>query len=158
MSWTVYGNAYETDADYNNGVLSARVKFDNNIILRYVRTWIILYNDPGMTNVTMKICTDTPVTEVQGAKLHDSLTTFTKAQISTKAHGIYELYFEFDDVSLDKDTWYHFVLYGASSGLSATSQVAWKSSFPYPVYIGGNPVVANLPSYPYDLYFIGADL
>lgn len=155
MSWTVYGDSYDTSDDLTNGTKSVRFKLNAKKIIRYIRTWLILYNDPGLTNVTMKIYADE--SESKGDLLYSSSTTHTKAEILTLDNGVKEVYFQFADIALDGDNWYHAVLVGTSTGFTASSHLAWKNSYPFPVYPDGfTNTYTNLPKFPYTFTLIGA--
>lgn len=157
-AWTVFGDTYETDSDFSNGTKSVRAKMNKKILLRFVRTWIVVYNDAPFTDITMKIYHDTASTELQGDLLYSSTTTLTKAEIVTLENGIKEIYFEFDDVELDENNYYHFTLSGSSSGFTVDTTVAWKTSFPRPVYDDGfSQSFRALPGFPYTLSLIGAE-
>ena len=157
MGWKVYADSYNTDAELSSGSKSVRAKMNEEIILRYVRTWIVFNNDPGLTNITMKIYSDD--NDSKGFLLHSSTTTHTKANIITATNGVKEVYFAFDDIALDSENYYQFVLTGTSSGFSSSSHVAWKLSYPDPVYSSGfTNNYENLLVYPYDLVLIGAKL
>lgn len=156
MGWKVWGNSYDTDSDFTNGTKTCRFTPTKNIILQNVRTGIIFYNNPGLVNITAKIYIDD--NESKGDLLYTSLTTHLKADLINLNHGVKEIYFLFDEVPLHADEYYHFVLSGTSSGFSESSHVAWKSSYPDPVYSGGfTGAASKLPQYPFDLTLIGAD-
>jgi hypothetical protein len=153
MSWEIYGNSYDTDAEFSGASKTIRFKPDNGTIVTYFRTWIIGFNDPVFTNITAKIYSD--VNGEKGSKLHDSITTHLKASIATQDNFVKEIYFEFDNIALDSSNWYHIALSGTSTGFSASSHLAWRTSFPYPVYDSGLSS-ANVAEYPYTLSAIGA--
>lgn len=156
-AWSVYGDSYDNDTDFSNGAKSVRFKLNANKVIRYARTWVVLYNDPGLTNITAKIYHDLSATEAKGDLIASSSTTHTKAEITTSNNAIRELYFQFADISLEGSNYYHFVLTGTSSGFSASSHIAWKTSYPDPVYEDGVSVIfSNLPKFPYTLSLIGA--
>jgi hypothetical protein len=152
--WSIYGNSYDTDADFLNATKTVRFKVPAGNIQQYVRTWVIGNNDPLYTNITASIYAD--VNGSKGAKLYDSLTTHLKAAVSTKINFVKELYFEFDNLSLDENNWYHFALRGTSSGFTEDSHIAWKTSYPYPVYTTGLGST-NLAAYPYTFSMVGAE-
>ena len=156
MAWTVDADGYETSADLTNGVKTIRARMNKGTILRFARTWVVFYNDPDLTNITMKIYYDESGSK--GDLLYSSITTLTKAQIITLQNGIKEVYFEFDDVVLDANNYYHFVLTGVSSGFSSSSHLAWKKSYPYPVYTSGfAQSFRNRLIFPYTLSLVGAE-
>jgi hypothetical protein len=77
----------------------------------------------------------------------------------TETNGIKEVYFEFNDVALDRSNWYHFVLNGSVSGLSSSSTVAWKHGWPDNVYRTGLDLdFEELLTSPYHVYYIGAEI
>lgn len=155
MGWRVYADTYNSDSEM--GDKTQRVIFNKNIILRYVRCWVVFYNNPGVTSLNMKIYSDNG--GAKGALLHTSTNSLTKAQMITLANGIKEIYFSFPDIQLDGVNTYHFALDGTVSGLSASSTVAWKHTFPDPYYRTGLALtLEELQVSPYDLYFIGAEL
>jgi hypothetical protein len=153
--WTVYADSYSTNADFSNGVKSVRTKFGTGTILTVVRTWIVLYNNPTFSSLTMKIYSDK-----NGSKdklLYSSTNSFNKADIFTKQNGVAEIYFNFDKIPLDSYNWYHFSLSGTSSDFADDKHLAWKSSYPFPVYTTGITGATNLTEYPYLISFVGAE-
>lgn len=163
MGARVWGKPYDTGelADTTN---YQPVKMNDNIILRGLRTWLIFYNDPTVTSFNMKIYSDTTSSSTPagvGDLLWTSTNTLTKAQIITLENGYKEIYFDFDDVNLQENTWYNFVINatGYSPGASLSSHVAWRQAFPDPVYSTNLDVeVATLNTFPFAIYFIGAEL
>ena len=155
MSWTTDGRPYESDSDLSNGIYTQKVVINKNVLLKYVRTWIIFMDNPGLTNITMKIYLDNEGDK--GNLLYSSLTTHTKAEIITLENGVKEVYFEFDDKPLDDGNTYHFCLEGTSSGLSTSSKIAWKTTWPDPVYGGFSESFANRAQYPFTIVLIGAE-
>lgn len=155
MGWRVWGQSYDSDSDFANGIYSVRFTPNSNIILRIARTWVIFCNNPGLTTLTSKIYIDDD--NAVGDLLHSSTTTWTKSQIISESNGAREIYFNFDDIPLHASEHYHLKLMGTSSGFSESSHLAWKSSYPDPVYSGGFAGSASkLPQYPFDLSLIGA--
>ena len=155
MSWLVYGDSYDNDTDYSNGAKTVRFKLNSKVVIKYIRTWVIVNNDAPFTNITGKIYYDKP-DETKGDLIQASSTTFTKAQVLSLDNGVRELYFQFNDLALDGDNYYHFALMGTSSGFSDSSHIAWKTSYPDPVYEGGVSVTfSNLPKFPYTFVVIG---
>lgn len=155
MAWKVFGDTYNNDSEL--GTKSYRCKFLNPEIIRTVRTWVIFYNNPSITNLNMKIYTDN--NGQIGSLLHTSTNSLTKSQMITLANGCKEIYFTFDDVSIDNLNYYHYVLTGLSSGLSSTSTIAWKHGWPDNIYRTGLSLsFEELLVSPYDVYFEGAKL
>lgn len=156
MSYRVWGDAYST-AEITNGTKTQQAKMNKNVILRYVRTWIVCYNDPTFTSLTMNIYASNGGT--QGKLLHTSTNSLTKSEIITLSNGVKDIYFEFDDIVLNGSTQYFFALRGTGAAFSDTSFIAWKKAFPEPVYpTGWTPSMTTINSNPFDITFIGADL
>jgi len=155
MGWRVYADTYNNDSEL--GTKSCKVKFGKNIILQYSPTWIIFYNDPPVTSLKMEIYSDNDGSI--GSLLHTSTNQPTKSQMISLENGIKHISFLWNNIQLDGVNWYHFVLNGTTSGLSASSTIAWKHSFPDPVYRTGLALsLEELQVTPYDIYFIGAEL
>lgn len=161
MSWTVFADTYDSTSDLSNGVKFVPAQMNKNILLRYIRTWIVLLNDPNLSTLTMTINHDNAGTK--GPVIYTSTNSWTKAQITTYDHCIREIYFEFDDVPLDGTSTYNFALVGTSTNTGTYNGdqpyfVAWKNAYPYPVHRGGFTITAsNLTRYPYDICLIGAE-
>lgn len=154
MSWKVYGDSYNTDTSFNDGTKTVRFKLNKNAIIKYIRTWIILFNNPNVINMTASIYYDQ--NNEKGELFCDSLTTHKKTDLITLENGIKSIYFEFDENSFNKDMWYHFAIHGNSVGFSNDSHVAMKTSYPDPVYKEGLAIIfSNLPKFPYEFVVIG---
>lgn len=157
MAWTVYGDSYDTDSAFTNGTKTIKFSPEKDSILRAVRTWLVFYNDPTFTNITMKLYYDGAGS--RGDLLASSTTTWTKAQILTLDNGVNEVYFEFDDRTLDSGNYYHLVLMGTGSSFSESSHIAWRTGYPDPVYKDGISVsFNNLLKFPYEFSLIGAEV
>lgn len=155
MSWDIVGDSFTT-TEFTNGTKSIRFKMPSASIVKYVRTKLVLFGDPTFTNVTAKIYYDNNG-EI-GQLYKSSITTWTKAQILTLDNGVNDIYFEFEDIPLDKNNWYHLVLSGAGANFTDVSHIAWKMSYPFPVYTTGwSPSFRILPQFPYDLVIIGEE-
>ena len=154
-AWQVYADSYNTDGEL--GEKTQKVTFNKNVIIRYIRIWIVVYDDPPFTSLNMKIYSDDNGSK--GVLLHTSTNALTKANVVTLDNGVKEIYFTFNDIQLDGLNPYHFALDGSSSGFSASSHIAWKQSWPDPFYRTGLSLTfEELSTSPYDIYFIGAEL
>jgi hypothetical protein len=152
-TYDVYGDSFTT-SDFTNGSKSVSFKLESNSIIKYIRTRIILYNDPIFTNITAKISYDNNGSI--GSLYKNSITTWAKSQILTLDNGCNELYFEFEDIVLDKNNKYHFQILGTGANFSDSSHIAWKTSYPFPVYVEGwTPAFRKLPQFPYDFVATG---
>jgi len=153
--WDVYGVPFTTSS-FNNGTLSVRARMNNEIILKYARTGLILYNDATFTNVTMKIYYDNNGSI--GSLYKASTTTWNKADIFTLKNGYMSIYFDFGDIVLDANNWYHFVIVGSGASFSDSAHLAWKHSYPFPTYTTGwTQSFRSLPSFPYELTLVGEE-
>ena len=158
MAWTVLADSYATGGDFNSGSKSIIFTPTKNIALQFVRTWMVFIGDPALTTATMKIYYDENGT--RGDLLYTSITNLTKAEIITLENGVKEVYFEFSKEVLNKDTKYHLVLTGSSAGgFTDTEHIAWKTSYPFPVYPDGfTQTERNKARYPYEYTLIGAEI
>lgn len=155
MGWRVWGQPIST-SDGTAGV-SQKVKFNTNLVLRACRIWLIFYNNPTLTSVTMKIYSDDGGTPKK--LLHSSTTTLTKSEIITLSNGVKEIYFEFDYPAFDGDDYYHFVLFANGYTGTDSSHIAWRQGWPDPVYMTNyTPSLVNLGVAPRTIYFIGSEL
>jgi hypothetical protein len=155
MAWKVWANPILT-ADLAAGV-SQKVRFNSNVVLRACRIWLIFYNNPALTDLTMKIYSNDG--GVPRKLLHSSTTTLTKSQIITLENGVKEVYFDFNYPSFDGDDFYHFVLTGSGYTGTASSHIAWRVGWPDPVYLTNfTPNLANCGTAPLAIYFIGSSL
>ena len=156
MGWRVWGNVFES-GELSNQNKYVRLKPNKNIILDTVRTWVIFYNNPTLTSLTMKIFSDDGGTPRK--LLHESTTTLLKGDIITENNGVKEIYFEFENIPLQEGTHYHFIISGSGYVPTTNSFLAWMHAFPDPVYeITG--YTASMPTVnrsSYALYLIGAD-
>lgn len=155
MAWTVWGDPITTAA-LTAGV-SQKVKFNTNLVLKACRIWLIFYNNPALTSLTMKIYSDDGGSPKK--LLHTSTNSPTKAQIITLENGVKELYFDFNYPVFDADDHYHFVLFGSGYTGTDSSHIAWRQAWPDPVYdTNWTPTWVNINQSPYSIYFIGSDL
>ena len=160
MSWRVYMNTYDTDAELSTGSKSCVAQMTKPIALEFVRIWVGWIGDPAskLTSLTMKIYLDE--SDSKGDLLFSSSTTHTTASLQASNaflldNGLMEIPFKFSKVPLDKNNKYHFVLEGVSSGFTTSSTIAWKTSFPKPVYTDGfAQSFSNMPKFPFTLVLI----
>jgi len=107
MAWQMWGDYFET-ADITNKDSKSKVTFLKNRLVKSVRVWLIKYNDPTYTDLSMDVYsvrTDGGTDSV-GKLLMSSTNTITKAAVDaeiTEDHGAVGTYFEFDDFRARKD-------------------------------------------------------
>lgn len=137
MSFIVYGERYTT-AEMTGTSIYQGIKMNKNVFLRGMRTWVILFNDPTLTSLNMKIYSDNSSNQ-PGKLIATSSNSILKSEMLTgsNTYAAREIYFTFNDVSLNANTTYHFVLNGSgytSAGGSTDPHVAWMRAWPIPVY------------------------
>lgn len=163
MTWRVWGRRLLT-ADLSSTTVYQTVQFNSNIVFRGCRLWIIHYNDPTYTSLNLKLysgSTASTSTSVPKELLATSLNTQLKTAImETEIHGHKEIWFEFTDTPLNKDTIYHFVLNGTGyTDGWPTSGLALRRAFPDPIYTDNISVSwNNINRLPYMYTFIGAEI
>jgi hypothetical protein len=155
-TWNVYAMSYDDNADLANGVHSIRTKFNDNVIVSYIRTWVLTYGSPVFTSLHMEVYSD--VNGSKGGLIATSTNSFSNTDITSKAFSAKEIYFTFDKDTFDSNNWYHLVLKGTPTAFTSSSHIAWKSSYPYPIYTTGITASVNLREYPYTMCTIGASL
>lgn len=157
MGWTVWGDVFES-GQLSDTSMFCSVSFGENIILRAMRTWVIAYNDPTFTDLSMKIYSNEPVGGYNTPKklLYTSTDVRTKAEILTLENGVKEIYFTFDDEPINGNDIYNVVLSGSGYVPTGSSYLAWMKAWPDPVYASGfTPTYENLMVAPYQIYAIG---
>lgn len=162
MTWRVWGTQLET-SDLTDVNIYQTVQFNKNIVLRGIRLWIVNYNDPTYTSLNLKLYSGTTgsvLTSTPKNLIATSLNVITKAEVSTLANAHKEIWFEFQDIALNKDSIFHFVLNGA--GYTAnwpTSGLAFRRSFPDPIYTKNvTSEWTHIARMPYMFTFIGAEI
>jgi len=157
MGWRVWGERIDT-ADFSGTPrVFQPVKPNDNIVLLAVRTWVIFYNNPTLTNLTMKIYSNSGGSPLK--LLHSSTTTHTKAAMITLANGIKEVYFEFSNVPLKSTDTYHFALAGSGYTGTGTTHIAWMKGYPDPIYKTGITTSFEfLVRAPYQMSIVAAEL
>lgn len=155
MSWTVWGEVYDS-ADATGIRVNQPVIFDKNVILRSTRTWFVFTDDVVFTDIRMDIYSGDGET---AANLIFSSDTRTKAEIMTDTNGVREFWNEFGDITLRKDTPYHFVPRITGYVPTADGVVAWKKTYPDPPYRKNLDLgFSSLLISPYNITFVGDEL
>lgn len=130
MTYSVFGQRF------GSGELSSAAMFQpfkpvNDLVLRAMRTKIIVFNDPVFTDLNMKIYSDNGGSP--GELIHTSTTSRTKAQLHTQDNGVKETFFQFNDVPLKGGDTYHIVINGNGYSPTSNAYLAWMKAFPDPV-------------------------
>lgn len=159
MTWKVSANLIEqNEADGTDLTYSQRFKVNSNSVVRAIRTWVVLYNNPTFTNMRMRLYENR--NGVAGKVLATSTNSFVTADLlSTEVHGLKGIYFTFADVPLLGTEWYHAQILLDGYTFSDSSLVGWVKGFPDPEYREGLALTyeERLVS-PYRFAVIGADL
>jgi hypothetical protein len=120
MTWRVYAQAYETDASLTDFSIVQEVSFDYPQTMRAALLWLVFFNDPTFTSLSLK---------VYNSNLTQLIATSTarlKADLFTENYAVKQVYFEFGDLPLFKDT-YNLVLSASGySGASSSKHIGWK--------------------------------
>lgn len=145
MAWKVFGERYDslsgTDA-------SQKFSVTDGTFIRGSQEWLIFYNSPTFTQLSMHIYTDRGGSP--GSSIKTSSKTWTTAEIIAAAtqletgaaftdlrYGVVKLYWDWDDFPLRGGADYHFVLQATGYTGTASSHIAWRKGWPDPVYTEG---------------------
>jgi len=113
MTWKMWGTPWDS-GELSNTNLKQKIIFSENTIVKSIRTWVIVFNDPTFTNISMKIYaqdSNTGSPDDVGVLLHTSVNSFTKAEIlTTEDNAAKELYFNFNTPTFVKDIDYFIVM------------------------------------------------
>lgn len=154
MSWTVWANQFDS-GELSTPTLYQLVSMNEAKVIRAVRTWVIITDDAVFNTLYMELWSAKNGTPLAKLATSDSR---TKSEIITLENGVKEVWFEFDDVTLGTSIDYAFVLQGTGYVPTTDGRISWMKAFPDPVYSTGyTPLFENLPTAPYQMYFIGAD-
>jgi hypothetical protein len=130
--------------------------FSKNTIIRAVRVFVLVYNDPAFTSISAKIYSVRGSGAVKDVAA--STNSFTKAQVTTLAHAHKEIYFTFPSVSILADSDYKIGLIISGYTGTQSSHLAWAMSWPDPIYRTGLTInQAKAGVMPLSLSFIGSE-
>lgn len=149
--------AETTDLAPSAKVIYQPFKTNQNMILRGMRYWVVVYNNPSFSGLTASVWSNNELTSLPASKIADSTNSWQKSQLTSLANGFFEIYQTFDDVPLQEDTTYHFVFNCQSYTGTDASHIGFRIAYPRPVYTDGidlSPTKIN--RIPYLLYLIGA--
>lgn len=156
MSWIVYGKPYYSQAELTGFAdISQKVRFDKAVVFKAARIWLILHNAPAFTDLKLNIYT---YSGSGYSKIAESTTSWDRADLTTLAYAVKEIYFEFGNINLSKDNEYYFTLSASNySGASDSSHIAWRNGWPDPVlpeYPDAELTNNNIHRYPLTFYAI----
>lgn len=158
MGWTLWADSYSTSEITDNSK-SVAVTFGDDGVFRACRTWIIIYNDPTFTSLSMKIYSNN-----SSGSPRKLLATSTNVQLKADVHTLpnapKEIWFEFDYFPVQANEIYHFVLTGSGYTGSSSSHIAWVKGYPDPVlpHDGGAVTFVDVVSSAYAWYPIWSRL
>lgn len=159
MAWSLYGRPFASGELANTNAFVC-FRPNHNMLLRAVRTWVIVNNDPTFTDLRGHIySTDEATVKTPKQIIKSSTNILTKSEIITLDNGVKEIYFEFGDVPLVAGAFYGFVLSGSGYSYTTGSHLAWKLAWPDPVY---SPTPTYVETYAtvgrarMDVSFVGA--
>lgn len=145
MAWEMVGRPISTaDAAAATPTISQKFQIPSTLtkgaILKGVGLPLIYYNNPAFSSVTLELWSDRGGSPQD--KIGESNHSWTKTQIqtnviTTEAHGVVYMGFEFDELPLRPGVVYHLALrIGAYTG-DETTFLAWKHVHPDPAYTTG---------------------
>lgn len=160
-AWRVWGESFSDASDLTSTRVFQPVRFNKNVILKGVRTWVVVYNNPTFTNLNMKIYSNDAQQSSYTPKevVSTSNDVRTKSEIHTLSNAVKEIYFTFDDIPLNGEDFYNFVINGTGYSPTSSSYLAWMKGFPDPVYDEGLPAftMVSIGGAPFQIYFIAGE-
>ncbi|MDZ4678395.1 MAG: hypothetical protein SGI74_12900 [Oligoflexia bacterium] len=127
-------------------------------ILRGLKTFMILYNDPVFTSLEMRIYSDNGGRP--GGLVYTSTNVQIKSAITTLANAFKEIWFDFDQLpALPRDETFYFVLWANGYTGIETSHIAWQRAWPNPIQRSSHLNLDGkfLSRFPYQVAIIGGD-
>lgn len=157
MAWSVLGDYLLTADATSTTYFQKIIPRNSDMILRAVRTYVIVFNNPTFTALTMKLYSNNAGSP--RALIATSTNSQAKASITTLANAIKEIHFNFADIILKKDATYHLVLNATGYTGTTSAHVAWKHSYPDPAYqTNVDMTFEGALVSPYDVLLIGSAL
>lgn len=158
MSWRVFGERIET-ADMSAPFrVYMPVEFNSDFLLKAIRTWFVIYNDPVFTSIEMRIYSNR--SNAPGKLITTSSNVQLKADVHTEDNAAKGIYFEWDTPkSFEAGDRYYLVPFINGYTGTEASHIAWVKAWPHAVYTTGlSNDYESLGIDPYHVAFIGAKL
>lgn len=156
--WTVFAERF-SDADFAGTIPTIYQPFTpvNDVLLKAIRTWFVVYNSPAFTSISMKIFDDRAGAPAGLRNTFEK--TWALADFQTAGYGLKELWFDFaNPIKLKGGTTYHAAPWISGSAFSDTSMVSWVKGFPDPNLTTATVVkTIAVPTLPFYLALIGAE-
>lgn len=146
MTWKMYGETLAA-SDLSTTNIRCPIKFNSNVLVKGIRTCVILYGNPTYTNLRMKIYDNNFLTNEPSLIKSTSLNAFNPNDLlETHPYGVKFIYFEFTPFGVDRNDLYHAVLSADSYAPTDNSFIAWRNFWPDPVYTE-NIALESVPFY-----------
>lgn len=160
MGWEVYGQPYDT-GELSDTSYYQSFRLNQDTIIKTIRTWFIVFNDPIFTDLTAKIyATDDQIEDgtFPPTKLLHTSDSRLKSQIHTLDYGARETWFQFSPtIPLEGNTWYALVINATGYIPTSSSYLCWMHAYPDPVYqTNWTPSRYTVGKSPFQIYFEGA--
>lgn len=155
MAWQVFAERLET-ADFSGSPShSATAVFTDNIALKAVRTWVVIFNSPVFTQLEMRVYSNRGTSA--DILLHTFTKTWTLSEITDQPYAVREIYFDATNaLPLNGGDTYHFVLWATGYTGTASSHIGWVRTLDDPPYGGYTPDMKDLNQAPFRMAYIGA--
>jgi hypothetical protein len=134
MTWRVYADVYDT-GELTGEAKSQALKATKNILVKAIRTVVVLVGNPTFTNLKMEVYDNNILANLPSTLKAESMNSFNLGDIlTTHPNGVAEIYFEFIPFGIRKTDTYHIVLKADTYVPTANSFLAWRNAWPDPVY------------------------
>lgn len=143
-----YGEVLLT-ADATNLRVFQPLISESDISVIAFRTWLIFYNDPVFTSLSMDIYTDNG-SDSPGVLYASSTNSILKSEIMTEANAVKSMNFNFNNLNFKANEIYNALI--RISGYTGTnsSHIAWYKSFD-PVYNDPTATLNEISTTPYHI-------
>ncbi len=153
MSWDVYGDQFTT-AEMVGKTQTLRFKPTKNIVLKAIRTSFVFFNDPSFSNLHVKLYADR--NGDAAGLIGQSTNSHEKADLLSDNSAWVETYFEFAEITLRKDVFYHFAANCSGYTYDDDKHISWVKAWPDPAYEDPiTPTLEQLALQPYFLSVVG---
>jgi len=156
MTYSVWGQRFDA-GELTGTALSQPFTPKKDMIIKAIRTQIIVFNNPVFTNLIGQIYSTR--NSIPQKLLHTSTNTLTKSAIHTLDNAVKEIFFQFNDPSFNANTEFAFVINGAGYAPTSSAYLSWKKGFPDPVNATGVTVdPIKIVEIPFTIGFIAHEL
>lgn len=133
-----------------------RFTMDAMVELRAIRTWVMKYGTPTMTDLKMELRTGYDATSGGRLLLATSTKQWAIGDISSSTYAAKEIWFNWDNAPLLKPgVEYTLNLKSASYFADASNFIAWRRTWPDPIVpFTGSTSYQNLNRFPFEVGLI----